>query len=110
REFRGTGFQKYAPVEKDVRHVELSLEGSGLAYEPGDALGIRNRNPESLVASVLEASRLDGNAAVTIGEETLPLHEWLATRRELTRLSRPFLAAHAERSGAASLQQLLDPT
>src|SRR5690606_21692549 len=110
REFRGTGFQKYAPVEKDVRHVELSLEGSGLAYEPGDALGIRHRNPESLVASVLEASRLDGNAAVTIGEETLPLHEWLATRRELTRLSRPFLAAHAERSGAASLQQLLDPT
>src|SRR5690606_34332224 len=58
----------------------------------------------------LEATRLDGNAAVTIDGETLPLHEWLATRRELTRLSRPFLAAHAERSGSASLRQLLDPT
>ena len=97
-------------MEKDVRHIELSLEGSGLAYEPGDALGIRHRNPEPLVASVLEAARLDGNAAVTIEGETLPLHEWLATRRELTRLSRPFLAAHAERSGSASLRQLLDPT
>ena len=110
REFRSQGFLKYGPVEKDVRHIELSLEGSGLAYEPGDALGIRHRNPEPLVASVLEATRLDGNTAVTLGEETLSLHEWLATRRELTRLSRPFLAAHAARSGAASLQQLLDPT
>ncbi|KAF1698702.1 assimilatory sulfite reductase (NADPH) flavoprotein subunit [Pseudoxanthomonas jiangsuensis] len=110
REFRSQGFLKYGPVEKDVRHIELSLEGSGLAYEPGDALGVRHRNPEPLVAAVLEAAKLDGNAAVTSGSETLPLSEWLATRRELTRLSRPFLAAHAERSGAAALQQLLDPT
>jgi len=110
REFKGIGFLQYGTGEKDVRHVELSLEGSGLAYEPGDALGIRHRNPEPLVEAVLEATQLDGNTAVTSGAETLPLHEWLATRRELTRLSRPFLAAQAERSGAAALQQLLDPT
>ncbi len=110
REFRSQGFLKYGLVEKDVRHIELSLEGSGLAYEPGDALGIRHRNPEPLVESVLQAARLDGNTAVTVDGETLPLHEWLATRRELTRLSRPFLAAHAARAGAAALQQLLDPT
>jgi sulfite reductase (NADPH) flavoprotein alpha-component len=110
REFRSVGFQQYGPVDKDVRHVELSLEGSGLAYEPGDALGIRHRNPQALVEAVLEATRLDGHAVVTSGEQTLPLSEWLATRRELTRLSRPFLAAHAERTGAAALKQLLDPT
>ncbi|MBD9367167.1 assimilatory sulfite reductase (NADPH) flavoprotein subunit [Xanthomonas sp. XNM01] len=110
REFKGTGFQRHAETGKDVRHIELSLEGSGLAYEPGDALGIRHRNPPALVEGVLEALTLDGNAAVTSGEETLPLSEWLATRRELTRLSRPFLAAHAERSGARALAELLDPT
>ncbi|KAF1689881.1 assimilatory sulfite reductase (NADPH) flavoprotein subunit [Pseudoxanthomonas koreensis] len=110
REFRNTGFQQYRDGGKDVRHLELSLEGSGLAYEPGDALGIRHRNPEALVEAVLQATKLDGNAAVTSGTETLPLHEWLAPRRELARLSRPFLAAHAERSGAAALQELLDPT
>ncbi|HBK46522.1 MAG TPA: assimilatory sulfite reductase (NADPH) flavoprotein subunit, partial [Xanthomonadaceae bacterium] len=38
------------------------------------------------------------------------LTEWLATRRELTKLSRPFLAAHAERSDAEALRQLLAPT
>ena len=109
REFRNVGFLQYGQGDKDVRHIELSLEGSGLAYEPGDALGIGHRNPEALVAAVLAASKLDGNAPVTANGETLPLHEWLATRRELTRLSRPLLAAQAERSGAAALQQLLDP-
>ncbi|AKC86198.1 assimilatory sulfite reductase (NADPH) flavoprotein subunit [Pseudoxanthomonas suwonensis] len=110
REFKGQGFQQYGRGDKDVRHLELSLEGSGLAYEPGDALGIRHRNPPALVEAMLQATRLDGNTAVTSGEQTLSLSEWLATRRELTRLSRPFLAAHAERSGAAALKQLLDPT
>ena len=110
REFKGQGFLQYGSGDKDVRHVELSLEGSGLAYEPGDALGIRHRNPPALVEAVLQAARVDGNTAVTSAEQTLPLSEWLATRRELTRLSRPFLAAHAERSGSAQLQQLLDPT
>ncbi|MDH7454085.1 assimilatory sulfite reductase (NADPH) flavoprotein subunit [Luteimonas composti] len=110
REFRGTGFRRYGVVDKDVRHLELSLEGSALAYEPGDALGIRHRNPEALVAPVLEAARLDGDARVELEGETLPLSEWLATRRELTRLSRPTLAALAERSGADELRRLLEPT
>src|SRR5690606_20955390 len=109
REFRGTGFRSYGEVTKDVRHLELSLDGSGLAYEPGDALGIRHRNPEPLVAQVLEATRLDGDAVATEGGDSLPLAEWLATRRELTRLSRPFLVALAERSGSAELARLLEP-
>jgi len=109
REFRGTGFRRYGAVDKDVRHIELSLDGSGLAYEPGDALGIRHRNPEALVVPVLEAAGLDGAAAITLAGESLPLVEWLATRRELSRLSRPFLAALAERTGADDLRQLLEP-
>ncbi|MGJ4727968.1 assimilatory sulfite reductase (NADPH) flavoprotein subunit [Luteimonas sp. SDU101] len=109
REFRGTGFRRYGAVDKDVRHLELSLEGSGLAYEPGDVLGIRHRNPEALVGPVLDATRLDGDTVVSLDGDTLPLSEWLATRRELSRLSRPTLAALAERSGAADLHALLEP-
>jgi len=109
REFRGTGFRRYGRVDKDVRHLELSLDGSGLTYEPGDALGIRHRSPEALVAAVLQATRLDGDALASLDGDSLPLGEWLATRRELTRLSRPTLAALAERSGAAELRQLLEP-
>ncbi|WP_415916345.1 assimilatory sulfite reductase (NADPH) flavoprotein subunit [Xanthomonas arboricola] len=110
RDFKGPQFRVYALPSKRVRHLEFSLEGSGLSYEPGDALGIRHRNPPALVDAVLETLRLDGHAAVTVGEETLALHEWLATRRELTKLSRPLLAAHAERARADELQALLTPT
>ncbi|MBO9748336.1 MULTISPECIES: assimilatory sulfite reductase (NADPH) flavoprotein subunit [Xanthomonas] len=110
RDFKGPGFRVYAAPGKRVRHLEFSLQGSGLSYEPGDALGIRHRNPPALVDAVLQTLRLDGDAAVTVGEQTLALHAWLATQRELTKLSRPFLTAHAERAGAQELQALLDPT
>ena len=42
-----------AAARKDIRHLEMSLEGSGLAYEPGDALGVWPRNPPTLVEEVL---------------------------------------------------------
>ena len=58
----------------------------------------------------MTATRLDGHADVTVDADTLPLHEWLAAHRELTRASRPFLAAVARRAEAAALDQLLDPT
>lgn len=110
RDFKGPRYAAHGGADKDVRHIELSLAGSGLHYEPGDALGIRHRNPPALVEAVLTATRLDGHADVTVGAETLPLHEWLAAHRELTRASRPFLAAVARRSAAPALEQLLDPT
>lgn len=96
-----------AASDKDIRHVELDLGDSGLLYEPGDALGVWPRNPSALVEALLQTLRLDGDAAVSQGAETLPLREWLAARREITRLSRPFVAAHAERSGDSALQALL---
>jgi sulfite reductase (NADPH) flavoprotein alpha-component len=106
---KGPRYAEYGARDKDVRHIELSLEGSGLHYEPGDALGIRHRNPAALVEAVLDAAKLDGDTEVAHDGETRPLHEWLATRREITRLSRPFLAAHAERAGDTALQALLQP-
>lgn len=109
REFKGAGFRRYAAPDKEVHHIELSLEGSGLSYEPGDALGIHHRNPDALVAAVLEATRLDGDALVERDGEALPLSRWLADRRELTRLARPVLAALAERANARELAQLLEP-
>jgi sulfite reductase (NADPH) flavoprotein alpha-component len=96
--------------EKDVRHIELSLEGAGLHYEAGDALGVWPVNPPALVAAVLRALELDGEQAVTQGEQALPLHEWLSTKRELTRLSRPFVATHAAHAQSEELNALLAPS
>ena len=95
---------------KDVRHLELSLAGSGLRYEPGDALGVWQHNPPVLRDAVLDALQLDGGAVVAHDGRELPLAEWLETRRELTRLSRPFLAAHAAQAESAELNRLLAPS
>ena len=53
RDFKGPRFGQHGAADKDVRHIELSLEGSGLHYEPGDALGVRHRNPAALVDGTL---------------------------------------------------------
>ncbi|WP_257459165.1 assimilatory sulfite reductase (NADPH) flavoprotein subunit [Archangium lipolyticum] len=94
---------------KDVRHLELSLVGSGLTYEPGDALGVLPRNPPELVAAVLSELKLKGATEVSREGRTLPLERWLTEELEITRLARPFLASHATRSGNAELQRLLTP-
>lgn len=92
---------------KDIRHLEVSLEQSGLQYEPGDALGVWPHNAPALVDAVLGALKLDGDTPVAQGGQELPLREWLSAKRELTKLARPFVAAQAERAGNGGLQALL---
>ena len=94
---------------KEVRHIEVNLAGSGLNYEPGDALGVWHENPPVVVNDVLQALRLDGEQPVELDGATKPLREWLATKRELTRLTRPFLTQQAERSQDAGLAAVLQP-
>jgi len=95
---------------KDIRHLELSLEGSGLHYEPGDALGVWPRNTPSLVNDLLGTLGLDGETAVTLGDESRSLRDWLETRREVTRLARPFVASHAALKRDGDLNRLLAPS
>ncbi|KRG70083.1 assimilatory sulfite reductase (NADPH) flavoprotein subunit [Pseudoxanthomonas dokdonensis] len=109
RNFKGPGFLQYGAAGKDVRHIELSLQGSGLHYEPGDALGIWQRNPAPLVEGVLRTLQLDGEQAVSHDGQTLPLREWLAGKRELNKLARPLLALHAAQSRSDELNDLLAP-
>lgn len=48
----------------DTWHVELSLAGSGIEYEPGDSLGFMPENDPELVDAVLAASGLSANTAL----------------------------------------------
>lgn len=94
-------------AQKDVRHVELSLEGSGLSYQPGDSLGVWPVNPQWLAESILKATSLDGSAPVARDGQSHPLQHWLTRELEITRLSRPFILAHAERSKDAAFKELV---
>lgn len=95
--------------DKDIRHLEISLEGSTLTYEPGDALGVWPLQDEHLVGQVIEALALDGATAIEHQGVSRTLREWLGAHRELTVLTRPFLLAHAQRAKAAELDALLEP-
>lgn len=95
--------------DRDIRHLELSLEGAGLDYEPGDALGVWIENPPALVQAIAEALDLDADAAVEHGGDTRTLREWLGSKLEITRLSRPFVATHAAHAGSDVLNRLLAP-
>ncbi len=93
--------------DKDVRHIELDLSGSGLRYLPGDALGVFAPSPPALVAEVLQLTGLNGETLVEFGGESLPLSVWLRERRELTRLARPILTVLATRVRDTALSALL---
>jgi len=91
---------------KDVRHLELALET--IEYEPGDALQVAPRNPPALVDDVLAALHANGEDLIAHKDEELTLREWLEKRCELTRLSRPFVVAHAQRTHDDEFARLLD--
>ncbi|MEX2495506.1 MAG: assimilatory sulfite reductase (NADPH) flavoprotein subunit [Woeseia sp.] len=81
---------------KDVRHIELDLESSGLRYEPGDSLGVVPQNPPQLVEALLEATRLDGDSEVNVNDSPMALSAALATHREITIVNRPLLETVAQ--------------
>jgi len=95
---------------KDTRHIEISLKGSGLTYEVGDALGVLPTNCPALVNDILHALGCDGEEGVPDAPETeISLRQALLTRRQVTQPSMDFLEALAERSGDAELKSLLLP-
>src|SRR5699024_11683717 len=51
--------------KKETRHLELSLEGSNLQYEPGDSLGIYPKNDPELVDALIAEMSWDREESVT---------------------------------------------
>jgi len=72
---------------KDTRHIAFSIEGSGLSYEVGDALGVFPANCPDVVARVMESHRLDPDAVVPLpGGGEAPLRVALERHYEVGRL------------------------
>jgi len=93
---------------KDVRHIELSLEGSGLSYEPGDSLAVVANNPPQLIAELLGLLNLDGDVVVAVRDESITLSEVLRQRLEITVVNLKFLRAWAALAENDALSSLLD--
>ncbi|MED4022389.1 assimilatory sulfite reductase (NADPH) flavoprotein subunit [Priestia aryabhattai] len=95
---------------KETRHLELSLEGSGLTYEPGDSLGIYPENDPELVDLLLNEFKWDASESVTVNKEgeTRPLREALTSNFEITVLTKPLLKQAAELTGNDKLKALVE--
>ncbi|MGE6632268.1 assimilatory sulfite reductase (NADPH) flavoprotein subunit [Bacillus sp. NPDC077027] len=78
---------------KETRHLELSLEGSGLIYEPGDSLGIYPTNDSELVDELISECKWDASESIVIHKngDTLSLKEALTSHFEITVITKPFL-------------------
>lgn len=49
---------------RETLHLEIDISGSGLKYEPGDAVGIYAENSTALVESVLDLLKFSGEETV----------------------------------------------
>lgn len=89
---------------KEIRHYELSLIGSGLHYEAGDALGVIATNCPELVAALLTALKLNGDENIN----AMTLVEALRTHYEIKLPSKELVQEIAKRSGNAELNNAID--
>jgi sulfite reductase (NADPH) flavoprotein alpha-component len=93
---------------KETHHLELSLEGSGLTYEPGDALGIYPTNAPDVVDELLQALHFNGEEQVHVDGKDISFHDVLFRHYEVTTITRPMMQKYALLAKNKSLDQLLD--
>ncbi len=96
---------------KETRHHEISLAGSGLAFEPGDSMAVYATNDPPLVEEIIRAIGATGDEIVPSAKnETAPLRQALLRNYTITTPTPKFLKAIVERASAAPLlKELLQP-
>ena len=93
--------------DKDVRHIEIDLEDSGLTYQPGDALGVWYDNDPQLVDAILAKLGLDAEISVEVDGTALSLRDALISKYEITASNPQFVTKYADISGSKKLEKLV---
>ncbi|MGN5883526.1 assimilatory sulfite reductase (NADPH) flavoprotein subunit [Staphylococcus simulans] len=83
---------------KEIRHLELSLEGYGDEYAPGDSINILPENDPELVDELIDMQDWVAEKDVVINTQgdKLPLGEALTSYFEITKLTKPLIEAAAQ--------------
>lgn len=97
--------------DRETRHIEISLEGSNLQYEPGDSLGIYPENHPQLVDDLIAEMGWNADEAVVVNKsgEARTLRDALLRHYEITVLTKPLIEQAAKLSGSEELRKLLEP-
>lgn len=94
---------------KETVHVDLSLEGSGLEYVTGDALGVFPCNDPELVDALIAALELGPSAQVALPDGSpATLREALITAYDITGLKKGALTKWNLAAGSADLAAILE--
>ena len=98
-----------AGSERETYHFEMSLEGSGLEYETGDALGVFSHNSAEAVDEILPLLPFNIKDEVPLpGGGEASLREALMKSYDIRSLNKKLLAAWSERSGSPFLRALVE--
>jgi len=93
---------------KETWHYEISLDGSGLSYQPGDALAVVPLNAPDIVEGILKAAKLTGTETVEVKEKgSKSIADALRDDFDVTALSRPVLTKLQALTGSKKLAALL---
>ncbi|WP_372880668.1 assimilatory sulfite reductase (NADPH) flavoprotein subunit [Psychromonas sp.] len=93
---------------KDVRHIEIDLEGSDLHYSVGDALGVWFENDPLLVEAIINKLKLDPQAQVQIDDKSVSLQQALTEYFELTGTHPAFVEGYAKLTDNKTLLALAE--
>ncbi len=96
------------PGEKQTNHVEFSLEGSGLSYEVGDALGVYPENPASVVDEIIAGLPFKAGEVPTSTGEEVSLREALIRHYDIGNINKALIQKWQSRSGSPYLRSLVE--
>lgn len=95
------------PGDKQTHQIALSLEGSGLNYEVGDALGVYPRNLPQVVDEIIANLPFKaGNVPAPDGGE-IPLREALLRHYDIGTLNKSIIQKWQAKSGSPFLRSLV---
>lgn len=95
---------------KETIHLEFSLSGSGMTYEPGDALAVIPANNKNYIENLIEVGHFDPEEKVPLadGSET-PLYQALVKQYDITGLSKNILQKYNQFAKSSRIDELLSP-
>jgi len=95
--------------DKDTRHIEISIEGSGMNYEAGDALAVQPKNRPCVVDEMLDHLGFSGGEPVpgSAGIDK-PLRWALLEDYEMSKIHKQLLIELAVRSGDEAFKDQIE--
>jgi sulfite reductase (NADPH) flavoprotein alpha-component len=96
-------------ADKRVQHIELSIENSGISYQPGDGVGVWAKNDPKSVSEILKLTGLSKDVVVEFKQRQYKLFELLHERLEISLINRELIKKYyqiAKAKGVSNAERL----